>query len=146
VQQYWLDEEVVKRRTRDNMPPSGQWIRSPYDLEVRYGRKRGWDRMGYKVHLSESCDLDSPHCITQVETVPAIEQDHHALITIQTQLAAKDLLPTQQLVDAGYVSAKRILHNRDQHQIELIGQVTMIPVGRPKATSILHQTEPPKYE
>jgi len=133
VQQYWLDEEVVKRRTPDNMPPSGQWIRSPYDPEVRYGRKRGWDWRGYKVHLTESCDLDSPHFITQVETVPAIEQDHHALTTIQADLAAKDLLPAQQLVDAGYVSAKRILHSRDQHQIELVGPVHNDPSWQAKS-------------
>ncbi len=69
--------------------------------------------MGHKVHLKETCDPDFPHFTTQVETIPAIEQDHHALTTIQADLAAKDLLPAQQLVDAGYVSAKRILHSRD---------------------------------
>jgi transposase len=132
VQQYWLDEEVVKRRAPDNMPPSGQWIRSPYDPEVRYGRKRDWDWIGYKVHLTETCDPDCPHFITQVETVPAIEQDHHTLITIQANLAAKDLLPAQQLVDAGYVSAKRILHSRDQHQIELVGPVHIDPSWQAK--------------
>ena len=58
--------------------------------------------IGYKVHLSECCDDDLPHLITQVETVPAIEQDHHALVPIQADLAAKGLLPVQQLVDAGY--------------------------------------------
>ena len=88
--------------------------------------------MGYKVHLTESCEPDFPHFITQVETVPAIEQDHHALTTIQADLAAKDLLPTQQLVDAGYVSAKRILHSRDQHQIELVGPVHIDPSWQAK--------------
>jgi transposase len=34
--------------------------------------------IGYKVHLSECCDDDLPQRVTQVETVPAIEQDHHA--------------------------------------------------------------------
>ncbi|MBZ0282426.1 MAG: transposase [Anaerolineae bacterium] len=126
-QQYWLDEEHVKRRTPDNMPPTGEWIRSPYDPEVRYGRKQGWSWVGYKVHLTESCEVDSPHFITQVETVPAIQQDHHALTTIQARLAAKQLLPAQQLVDAGYVSAKRILHSRDQHQIALVGPVHIDP-------------------
>ncbi len=132
VQQCWLDEEVVKRRAPDNMPPSGQWIRSPYDPDVRYGRKRGWDWIGYKVHLTETCDPDCPHFITQVETVPAIEQDHHTLTTIQANLAAKDLLPAQQLVDAGYVSAKRIFHSRDRHQIELVGPVHIDPSWQAK--------------
>jgi hypothetical protein len=47
------------------------------------------------VHLTEYCDDDSPHLITQVETVPAIEQDHHALVPIQADLAAKELLPAR---------------------------------------------------
>jgi transposase len=33
------------------------------------------------------------------------------------------VLPTQHLVDAGYISAKRILHSRDVHAIDLIGPV-----------------------
>ena len=79
------------------------------------------------MHLSEYCDDDLPHLITQVETVPAIEQDHHALVPIQADLAAKGLLPEQQLVDAGYISAKRILHSRENHGIDLMGPVHVDP-------------------
>jgi transposase len=74
-----------------------------------------------------------------VETVPAIEQDHVALDTIQAELAAKDLLPAQQLVDAGYISAKRILHSQDAHSIDLIGSVHVDPSGqahRPDAVDV----------
>lgn len=127
IQQYWMDEDVVKRRTPDNMPATGEWIRSPYDPQVRYGRKQNWSWLGYKVHLTESCDPNLPHFITQVETVSAIQQDHHALTTIQAELATKELLPAQQLVDAGYVSAKRILHSRDTHHIDLVGPVHVDP-------------------
>ena len=105
------------------MSPAGEWICSPYDLHVCYGRKRDFEWVGYRVHLTECCDDTLPHLITQVETVPAIEQDHHALKAIQADLAAKDLLPSQHLVDAVYVSAKRILHSRDVHGIDLIGPV-----------------------
>lgn len=126
-QQYRRDQGHVRRLTPKDMPPVGEWVRSPYDPEVRYGKKRDFEWVGYKVHLTECCDEDLPHLITQVETVPAIEQDHHALETIQADLAAKELLPTQQLVDAGYVSAKRILHSRDAHAIDLIGPVHSDP-------------------
>ena len=68
-----------------------------------------------------------PHLITQVETVPAIEQDQHARDIIQADLAKKDLLPSQHLVDAGYMSAKRILHSREAHGIDLIGPVHVDP-------------------
>jgi transposase len=126
-QQYRREHGQARRLTPKEMPPAGEWIRSPYDLEVRYGRKRDFEWVGYKVHLTECCDDPLPHLITQVETVPAIEQDHHALKTIQADLAAKDLLPSQQLVDAGYVSAKRILHSRDTHAIDLLGPVHSDP-------------------
>jgi len=36
-------------------------------------------------------------------------------------------LPAQQLVDAGYVTAKRILHGAGQHQIELVSPVHIDP-------------------
>jgi transposase len=107
--------------------PVGEWIRSPYDQEVRYGKKRDFDWVGYKVHLTETCDDNLPHFITQVATVPAIQQDHQALDSIQAALATSALLPAQQLVDAGYISAKRILHSRDVHEIDLVGPVHVDP-------------------
>jgi transposase len=126
-QQYRVAQGKLSRLTPKEMPPVGEWIRSPYDTEVRYGKKRSFEWIGYKVHLSEYCDDDLPHLITQVETVPAIEQDHHALVPIQADLAAKGLLPEQQLVDAGYISAKRILHSRENHGIDLMGPVHIDP-------------------
>jgi transposase len=127
LQQYWIDDEQVKRRGPKQMPPGGEWIRSPYDPEARYGRKRGWSWVGYKLHLTEVSDPDQAHFITQVKTVEAIQQDHHALTDIQHQLAEKNLLPEQHLVDAGYMSAKRIIESRDAYQIDLIGPVHSDP-------------------
>jgi transposase len=126
-QQYRREQGQVSRLTPKEMLPVGEWIRSPYDPEVRYGKKRSFEWIGYKVHLSECYNDDLPHLITQVETAPAIEQDHHALVPIQADLAAKELLPAQQLVDAGYISAKRILHSRETHEIDLIGPVHTDP-------------------
>jgi transposase len=83
--------------------------------------------VGYKVHLTEGCDDDQPHLILDVHSTPAIEQDHHALDTIQEHLARSDLLPAEQLVDAGYLSAKRILHSREAHAIDRIGPVHTDP-------------------
>jgi transposase len=79
------------------------------------------------VHLTAWCDNDLPHLITQVQTPPAPQQDHPALKAIQAELADKDLLPRQHLVDAGYISAKRILDSRDTHAIDLIGPVHVDP-------------------
>jgi transposase len=69
----------AQRLTPKEMPPVSEWYRSPYDEEVRYGRQREFDWIGYQGHLRECCDDDRPHLITPVETVPATQQDHHAL-------------------------------------------------------------------
>lgn len=105
------------------MPPVSQWLRSPYDTAARYGYKgdRAW--IGYKVHFTETCSDEQPHLITQVETVPAPQQDHLALAQIQASLASKALLPAQQVVDGGYMSAKRIIASQTQHGIDLLGPV-----------------------
>jgi transposase len=127
AQQYRQVDGHAQRLSPKEMLPVSEWYRSPYDAEVRYGRKRDFEWIGYKAHLTECCDDDRPHLITQVETAPATQQDHHALKAIQAELADKDLLPQQHLVDAGYISAKRILESRDQHAIDLIGPVHVDP-------------------
>jgi len=127
AQQYRITNGHARRLTPQERPPVGEWLRSPYDRDVRYGRKRSVEWVGYKVHVTEGCDEDQPHLITDVHTVPAMEQDHHALDTIQDHLASADLLPAEQLVDAGYISAKRILHSRDAHTIDLVGPVHTDP-------------------
>jgi transposase len=127
AQQYRQVDGHAQRLTPKDMVPVSEWYRSPYDEEVRYGRKRDFDWIGYKVHLTECCEDDLPHLITQVETTPATQQDHHALKAIQAELADKDLLPQQHLVDAGYISAKRILESRDTHDLDLIGPVHVDP-------------------
>jgi transposase len=107
--------------------PVSAWYRSPYDAEVRYGRKRDFAWSGDKVQLTECCDDDLPHRITQVETAPATQQAQHALKALQAALAEQHLLPQQHVVDAGYISAKRILERRDTPAIDLIGPVQVDP-------------------
>ena len=48
---------------------------SPYNPEARYGAKGGQDWVGYKVHVTESCDENLPHLLTVVETAPAYSSD-----------------------------------------------------------------------
>jgi transposase len=127
AQQYHQVSGHARRLTPQEMLPVSEWLRSPSDADVRYGRKREFDWIGYKGHLTEWCDDNLAHLITQVETAPATQQDHHALKAIQAELADNDLLPQQHLVDAGYISAKRILESRDTHAIELIGPVHVDP-------------------
>ena len=84
LRQIWLQQyyrctvpgrEALRWRTGDEQPPSAVRIASPYDLEARYSSKRDTHWVGYKVHLTETCDADHPDLITQVITTPATTQD-----------------------------------------------------------------------
>jgi transposase len=125
VQQFWCDNGQVHWRDVKDMPPVGAWIRSPFDSEARYCTKRQTGWVGYKVHFTETCGADEPSIITQITTTVATVQDCQATAEIQDQLAAIDLLPSEQLVDAGYVDAERLLYSQNKHEIDLIG-----PPGR----------------
>ena len=126
-QQYKVEDGQIRHRKLKEMPPVREWIRSPFDPEARYGKKRNRHWIGYKVHLTETCDADRPHVITQVETRPAIEQDNQATADIQDQLVKCELCPQQHIADAGYVSAKLILDSQEKHGIDLIGPVHVDP-------------------
>jgi transposase len=55
----------------EDLPPARLLISSPYDPDARYGKKRNTEWTGYKVHLTETCDDDTPNLITDGTTTPA---------------------------------------------------------------------------
>ena len=73
--QFYLDEGRVRWRKAGDLPPAGQRIDSPYDPEATFGNKRSTTWTGYKVHLTETCEDDQVHLITNVETTPAVTAD-----------------------------------------------------------------------
>jgi transposase len=125
VQQFYAtaDDQPMRWRTADDLPPAALLISSPYDVEARYSRKRDTEWTGYKVHLTETCDDDTPNLITDVTTTPATTADFDVVPTIQDNLADRKLTPKEQIVDAGYVSADKLLTSRTEHQIDLLGPV-----------------------
>ncbi len=58
-------KEVIKRREKepegDGLPPGHARIASPYDTDARWGVKREEFWLGYKLHITETCD-DAPPC------------------------------------------------------------------------------------
>lgn len=112
----------MRWRASAELPPGRLIINSPYDPEARYGHKRTTEWTGYKVHLTESCDDDAPHFITHVLTSAAPGPDYDALEPIHQALAAKDLLPAEHLVDAGYPDADSLVTSQTQG-IDLLGPV-----------------------
>ena len=80
---------------------SAELIASPYDTDARYSTKRDISWVGYRVHLTETCDEDSPNLITDVLTTEATSPDENKLPVIQEALQERNLLPAEQLIDAG---------------------------------------------
>lgn len=127
LQQYYRctfpDAAELRWRTAGEQPPSAQLIQSPYDLEARYSTKRETHWVGYKVHVSETCDPEQPCLITQVVTTPATTQDSVMGQPLQDDLAQRDLLPSVHLLDQGYVNAELLVAAATQHEIDVVGPV-----------------------
>ena len=121
VQQYYQENGVVHWRDTKNFPPSSVMIASPYDLDSWYSEKRGHHWRGYKVHLTETCNADTPNLITHGETTIATDQDVTAVNTIHHGLAAHALLPEGPLVDGAYVSSDALVAGQQDYQVTLTG-------------------------
>jgi transposase len=71
LRQVWGEQYInvqgrlIWREVKD-MPSPADLIASPYDPEARYSTKREIEWVGYKVHVTETCDEDTPHIIVNV--------------------------------------------------------------------------------
>ena len=107
-------------------------IRSPYDPEAQTGKKRDLTWLGYKVHFTETCAVQEseqeqatpiPNLIVQVQTTVAPLQDVERTAPIQEDLAKRDLLPEEHIVDTGYVDAELLISSQQKYGIKLVGPV-----------------------
>lgn len=119
-QQYDLSGLMPRWRDRDELPPSAEREASPHDTEARFRLKRELSWVGYQVHLTETCDDDTPHLIVQVETTPATESEFAALPKIHHDLKTHDLLPAEQFVDGGYSSSDLLVNSQTNFGIDLV--------------------------
>jgi transposase len=121
MQNYWWDGAQLHWREADNIPPAAQFISSPYDPEAHYARKHTTQWVGYKVHLTETCDDDLPHLITNVETTIGPAADGAAPPQIHAALQQRDLLPRTHIVDTGFLDAELLVDSREDYGVELLG-------------------------
>jgi transposase len=121
AQQYHVGAGVARWRTSDELAPAAGQLHSPYDPDARYGKKRNTTWVGYKVHLTETCEPEAPHLITQVETTSATTADVALIRPIHDALQRKRLLPGQHIVDAGYVDAELLVASRRDYGVDLLG-------------------------
>lgn len=103
VFQYYADDGHLRRRKAEDLPPAEVCYDSPYDPQAHYGNKRSITWTGYKVHVTETCDDDELHVITQRETTPAGLTDSGLSAPMHDALAKKALLPQKHFMDLGYV-------------------------------------------
>jgi Transposase DDE domain len=140
---------VIKRREKepegDGLPPGHARIASPYDVDARWGVKRDTFWLGYKLHVTESCD-DQPRCgcpgdggtgrrghdrdcaapafpnlVTHVATTKATVPDSQMTSIICDDLARKNLAPGRSYLDSGYLSAALVVTALATWGIALIG-------------------------
>jgi hypothetical protein len=106
AQHYQMKGERVSWRDGPSCK-NAERIVSPYDQEARASRKREVDWLGYKVHVSETCDQqpDRPHLVIGVWTTVATQPDSTMLSPILQCLQERGLAAQEHLVDAGYTSA-----------------------------------------
>jgi transposase len=119
-QHYDASDAEIRVLDPKEMPEAARRIESPYEVEARYSTKRSMSWVGYKVHLTESCDEGLPHLITNVHTTAATATDVKQLSAIQEGLAASGVLPAEQLADASYVCGSNLVSSHAR-QIDLIG-------------------------
>jgi len=108
------------------LPVAAERPHSPYDPDARYSTKgEDIEWVGSKAHLSESCDADLPHLVTDVHTTPSTDPDVVATTPIQDKLIARGLAPGEHLMDAGYPSAANIAAAA-KRGIALVAPVTVL--------------------
>jgi transposase len=103
------------------LPPAAEGIESPYDGDARYRHKRDTEWTGYMVHVSETCEPTAPHLLTHVHTTTAAVHEAMCTEAIHEGLVAKDVPPSEHLVDAAYIDAELLVSSREQHGIILRG-------------------------
>jgi transposase len=131
-QYYDVSDGQIRVLDPKEMPEGARRIESPYEVEARYSTKRSTSWVGYKVHLTESCDKELPHLITDVHTTAATATDVKQLAPIQRRLAANRMLPSFQLADSSYVCGSNLVLSHAR-QIDLgSAQPSRTTPGKPK--------------
>ena len=127
AEQYTGDPGQLRWREVKDMPSLANLIFSPYDIEARYSTKRSIEWVGYKVHLTETCDEEKPHLIVNVETTPATTPDDNMIKPVHESLKRRSLLPGEHLVDKGYTDAHVIVESQSEYGVTIIGPVAADP-------------------
>ena len=122
IQNYtWREENQLRWRQADELSPGAWMLHSPYDEDVRLSKKRETLWVGYKVHLTETCDENLPRIITHVETTLATTADGQMTTPLHEALKTKELLPADHIVDTAYLDAQLLVTSQQIYAVNLVG-------------------------
>jgi transposase len=122
VQNFYQEGDQLRWRTEvQGIPPSATFVSSPYDPDAHLARKRSTQWVGYKIHLTETCEEDLPRLITNVESATGPTADGAATPTIHAHLEEKGLLPGIHIVDTGYLDGPLMADSTRDYGVELYG-------------------------
>ncbi|UZR94205.1 IS1182 family transposase (plasmid) [Chondrinema litorale] len=122
VQQFYLQEDKINYRDKQlGIPPALQFISSPYDKDARYAKKYTTSWIGYKVHITETCQEDLPYLITHMVTTKSPIADSNMTDGIHDDLKKDKRLPKTHLVDTGYIDSALLVNSKKQYAVELLG-------------------------
>ncbi|NIY65468.1 transposase IS4 family protein [Streptomyces malaysiensis] len=139
VQHFHLVEGEVERRVPKDRPPGAKRLVNPYDPEARNSVKRDTMWLGYKVRLTETCEPDAVHLVTNVTTTVATVSDDRMAAVVHTGLAARDLLPDEHWVDTGYASSSALAAARSDHDVALYGPLRPVTVAQARGAGLYGQ-------
>jgi transposase len=122
-QNFERKDGTVRWLQPGELQPSGERFNSPYDPEACYATRRNTEWVGYKVHLTETCESNELHLVTHVETTPSVIQDVSTTEDIHQALADKACLPEKHMVEGGYTDAALLTSSQEKHGITLVGPV-----------------------
>ncbi|MBL1121111.1 IS1182 family transposase [Streptomyces sp. 110] len=139
VQQFHLVEGKVEQRDPKDRPPGAKRLVTPYDPEARGSVKRDtfWD--GFKVHLTETCEPERLHLITNVTTTVATVPDDRMAAVVHAGLARRDLLPAEHWVDTGYANGGAMAAARRDHRVALHGPLKSVTVPHARGEAAFGQ-------
>src|SRR4051812_39684658 len=133
AEQYTGAAGQLRWREVKDMPSPAGLISSPYDTDARYSTKREVQWVGYKAHLTETCDEDRPHLIVNVETTPATTPDDNMIKKVHESEKGRDLLPGEHLVDKGYTDRLVLVTSLSAYGVTIVGPVAEDPSWQARA-------------
>jgi transposase len=77
--------------------------------------------VSYKLHITEPCEDDLPHLITNIDTTPGPTADGAATPQIHAAREQRGLLPSTHVVATGFLDADLLVDSQHDYSVDLLG-------------------------